>query len=556
MLFEPLGLGMILKRYRLIVPPNQREYSWERKEHVETLLDDWTKAISENVSEYFLGTIVAVEKAPGLLEIVDGQQRLATTAIFLCELRNYLKTIEPKVSQHITTTFLSEIDLSTKDEVPKMQLNVRDNEYFTSHIKEDATPLEATKSSHELINAAFQASNKHIKKIVAAIRDPKDHGTPLIKWLEYIQHNSIVILLQVDNKFNAYKMFETLNDRGLKTSQADLVKNYLFGEAGNSRQAEAQQKWDLMRGALDSAYEGDVTVIYLRHALIMMRGHLKEADVLDETERIARGSSQALSFLDNLEKYSNTYAAIINPEHDRWNKYPDAVNRAIKTLNQFKIQPFQPLLLAIAERFQPNEASEAMKMIITLGVRLLIASSTRSGSVEETLAEGANLIFTDKIKDTKNLIIKIDKIIPKDKEFQLAFENTTVSKASLARYYLRSLEMAAKKQPAPWFIPNDDKETINLEHILPEKPGDNWPHFTPEAVHVYCRRLGNLLLLTSKSNSDLRSANFETKKNEYKKSGGYLLTSQVANLTREWTEEQIENRQKKLAELALEAWPI
>src|SRR3990167_502662 len=108
-MFDRIGLGTILKRYRLAVPPNQRDYSWE-DQHVKTLFNDLAEAISADESEYFLGTIVGVDKALNLLEIVDGQQRLATTVIFLCEVRNYLKDLEPIISQDITKSFLTDID--------------------------------------------------------------------------------------------------------------------------------------------------------------------------------------------------------------------------------------------------------------------------------------------------------------------------------------------------------------------------------------------------------------------------------------------------------------
>ena len=74
-----------------------------------------------------------------------------------------------------------------------------------------------------------------------------------------------------------------------------------------------------------------------------------------------------------------------------------------------------------------------------------------------------------------------------------------------ARYYLRSLEMAVKKEPDPYFIPNDDQSVITLEHVLPEKPGANWPQFTLEAHAAVYRRLGNMALLRAKKNSDLHS---------------------------------------------------
>jgi uncharacterized protein with ParB-like and HNH nuclease domain len=87
--FAQLGLASILKHNQLIVPPNQREYSWTVKE-VRTLLQDFAKAILEGDGSYFLGTIVTIPRAGGALEVVDGQQRLATTAIILSAIRDYI----------------------------------------------------------------------------------------------------------------------------------------------------------------------------------------------------------------------------------------------------------------------------------------------------------------------------------------------------------------------------------------------------------------------------------------------------------------------------------
>ncbi len=88
--FEQPGLGSLLKHNRLGVPANQREYSWTDKE-VTQLFQDFAKAISAGDQGYFLGTIVTIPRADSTLEVVDGQQRLATTAILLAAIRDYLK---------------------------------------------------------------------------------------------------------------------------------------------------------------------------------------------------------------------------------------------------------------------------------------------------------------------------------------------------------------------------------------------------------------------------------------------------------------------------------
>ena len=61
--FAQLGIGSILKFNQLVVPPNQREYSWTEKE-VRTLFQDYAKAIMEGENSYFLGTVVTILYGP------------------------------------------------------------------------------------------------------------------------------------------------------------------------------------------------------------------------------------------------------------------------------------------------------------------------------------------------------------------------------------------------------------------------------------------------------------------------------------------------------------
>ena len=141
-----------------------------------------------------------------------------------------------------------------------------------------------------------------------------------------------------------------------------------------------------------------------------------------------------------------------------------------------------------------------------------------------------------------------------DPEFEEEFKVATVSQAFLARYYLRSLEMAVKNEPDPCFCPNDDQQVINLEHILPEKPGDNWPEFSAEVATAFFKRLGNMALLQARTNSDLRSSSFAEKSAVYGDSP-YELTNQIAQVSK-WETEAIAQRQAQMAALAVRTWPI
>ena len=88
--FETRGIGKLLRQGRLEVPPNQRSYAW-RATHIRNLLQDLNEALTrrEKADEYFLGTIVLIDRPGEAPSIVDGQQRIATTTILRARIRDY-----------------------------------------------------------------------------------------------------------------------------------------------------------------------------------------------------------------------------------------------------------------------------------------------------------------------------------------------------------------------------------------------------------------------------------------------------------------------------------
>ena len=548
--FSQLGLASILGQNQLTVPPNQRDYSWTVRE-VKTLLQDFARSIAEDDANYFLGTIVTIPREDGRLEVVDGQQRLATTAIVLAEIRNYLKHKDPMIAQSINEEILTVIDRSSRARVPRLQLNLDDNDYFRARLTDQDPATSPSKPSHELINQAFCEARDQVERIVSGF-DEKDHGDTLDRWINFMQQRARVVLLQVPNDADAYRMFETLNDRGLRTSQSDLVKNYLFGRAGD-RIGEVQLRWSRMRGALETIEDEDITIRFLRHSLILIQGFVRESEVYEAVQRLAKAPQPAVTFTGQLESLANSYVAVYNTDHEKWNR-SDATRNAVEVLNVFDIKPLRPLILAVAERFNRKEIEKATQFCVSLGVRLMIASSTRTGSVEEGIAEAAHEIYSQNVTTASGLKTKLKHLTPSDRTFSAAFETATVSNRKLARYYLRSMELSAEGEQEPWHTPNDDRSEINLEHVLPENPEGNWPKFSDDEVRLYYKRIGNLCLLRASDNSTAKSAGFSTKQPIYAKSP-YELTKQIANV-RDWTAVEIADRQKTLAAISVKTWAI
>lgn len=549
--FEQAGLGTILSRNRLVLPPNQRDYAWEER-HVKQLLVDFAKAISDDGKGYFLGTIVTIPRSDGILEVVDGQQRLATTSILLAAIRDYLADKDQMTVDAINNSFLSSIDLRQRLRVPNLRLNDNDHELFAALLTQGSTKPAATKASHRRMIGAYTAALAQVQKVVAP-HDPKHHADVLIKWVTFIENGALAILVRVADGANAYRMFETLNDRGLKTSQADLIKSFLFEKSGR-RLSEIQTRWASMRGILEGLGEKDYTVTFLLHALIVQRGQVRESAVYETVQLMATNEDNAVTCASALASLANAYVATFNPEHEKWNGYPDKVRRSIEVFNLIAPKPLRPLILAIAEKFDKKETNLSFQFLVSFSVRLMISGGTTSGSLDTASADASLAIFKGNIKTQTALKKALADVIPSDARFKEAVIVAKVSQSKFARYYLRSLEMTSKGESEPYFMPTDDRSIINLEHVLPKDPMGNWPQFTPEQFELYINRLGNQTLMRASENSEVKSGAFAQKKQLYANST-YNLTKQIAEFS-DWTVSAIDQRQRALADLALKTWPV
>ncbi len=85
------GIGDLIEHGRTFcVPDHQRDFAWRPGDEVEEFLDDIFGALSSGADEYFLGLIVLVDLGEGDWEILDGQQRLATTTMTFAAIREWL----------------------------------------------------------------------------------------------------------------------------------------------------------------------------------------------------------------------------------------------------------------------------------------------------------------------------------------------------------------------------------------------------------------------------------------------------------------------------------
>lgn len=547
------GIGRILMNHNVSVPVYQRSYAWE-DEHVIDLFNDIRTAIAEGAQEYFIGSIVTTKNKEARAEVADGQQRLATITILLAAIRDYFyQNGDNERAETITTELLHKKELKTLNLIPKLILNDVDNEFFTKRVlllpnnpRRAETP---SKASHKRIDKAASLARNHIEEI-ASSSNPTEQLTNLV---EYLRDCVKVIWVRVPDDTNAFMIFETLNDRGLTLAITDLLKNHLFGLSGQ-RVGEVRQSWISMISALESIEEEDIVLIFLRHFWSSCHGLVREKDLYADIKKRISNQAQAVNFTRELERNAHIYAAIVNSSDAFWNKYGDTCRKHMEILSTLRMIQIRPLILSVLDMFNETEVKKTIKNLVSWSVRFLIHGGLGTGAIESNNCRAALAIRNKSILNTAKLYGYLKTIIPNDAQFKTAFTISSVSKAFLARYYLRALEQQQHGGKDPELIPNDSVESINLEHVLPQNPSSAWAHIPADDREALVNRIGNLALLRTKINAKTGNDGFGIKKKHYAQSG-FSLTSSLANET-SWDKKTIEARQACMAALALKTWPI
>lgn len=540
-----------------MVPPNQRSYAWDDT-HVGDLLRDLNQAIDGDEDEYFLGTVVLVQKSNSDASIADGQQRLATTTILLSRVRDKLWDLHRDGSAStMDREFIRSMDRDTEQIIPHLVLNLEDNEFFVSTIIADPkdtkyAPIDAKRPSNRRLAKASAAIDEYLGEVLKTVK-PEAQADKLLKWVSFIEKNAIIGVVTVGDEGGAFRIFETLNDRGLRASQADILKNYFLSKAG-SRFAEANALWQAITTQTESIGEdeGEGLVTFIRHLWVTGRGPTKERELADKIRAEVTGQSKTLTFLTDADSAASTYVALSSQNHPKWSAYPSSVSRNIGIIqNDLRIKQIKPLLFAVALHFEPKEAEKAFQLMVSWSVRFLVYGG-RGGMLDEQYSRRAAEVGNETITKARELRAAMEKYAPGDKEFEDAFAVARVSRHFIARYYLREIEMARQGKSGEW-VPNEDKFVVNLEHVLPFNPGSGWD-VDAETGESAQSLLGNMALLTAEENAKIGNASFDEKKATLVKSS-YVTTQEIAK-NEKWAMPEIKARQAELAKTAVQVWSL
>jgi Protein of unknown function DUF262/Protein of unknown function (DUF1524) len=539
-----------------VVPAFQRNYAW-KEENWEDLWEDLlvieqNESAADGERDHYMGALVLELVGGKQFRVIDGQQRLATLSIFILAVINYLRTIsatDPQNSERadlITSQYIGAKDPATLRIVPKLRLNDSDNPFFQNHLvqaRPPASPRTLT-DSERLLWACYEFFQKKVKEKF----NNQVNGEAIAQFVgSVVTERLIFISVRVQDQLSAYTVFETLNARGVELTETDLLKNYLLSVTNKeapSQLSELVGRWNRVTERVGSSKFPE----FLRHHVNSSSAFVRQKALFKHIKQNIDSVAKAYSLLDALETDAAWYAALQDEESEFWFDYEGA-REHVHVLTLFDVSQYIPLVLAAKDVLPPDRIVDVMKYCAVISIRFNGVSKQSTHPLETTYNTAAlGVRRTKKVHDVK---AALSAIYISDEDFEDAFARLTLSSrgksAKRLRYFLGTLERHAGKQDLA-----DDSMRATIEHILPQNPGSSWPEISQEIHKRIVDRVGNYTLLEKRLNAGIANDRFEEKQKVYKQSI-YQMTRDLTDPT-EWNEEELNRRQRKMAEIAKTIW--
>ncbi|PUD19415.1 DUF262 domain-containing protein [Helicobacter pylori] len=575
---ELLNLDGVIKKGVFEIPSYQRGYAWQKEqlkdfwndlEHVSKLGDKFHYMHSLTLRE------LENEFESSAFEIIDGQQRLATSLILLGLLAKITQNKDPKYSLINLEPILSYKYYGLNEAFRAITEEEKDLERFqTSFYAKnliDAYTFFKEKISDTPVGTLEKMFNSLIKKMLFSV----------------VELN--------DNRIDPFSSFETINNRGKDLSTLELFKNRLHfvahkicdGKKLEKLQNEINDTYTIIYYDLRS-FEDDHLESFLKHFVEYYYGekskfkerllntafdaHKKYDDLYDEYEKI-NDLLLYLSYSPKVWYFLHT----LDDEELRIEITPKTrgLLDKMRRLNALSNNAFLSLLLSLftiqlvkkSANKQPYTAKELEDLLEYLErFGFLIYGVAGKNTAKNEWIELAFEAFRAYRYGEENIVI--EKLPTLEKSFfnrqgnsglELLEENIH-SKKNTEKWYqwgkaLNYLLYEYELYHNPETTLNFDSSLESIEHILPQKPDQgysakekSWAK-NPHIVHA----LGNLLLISKNANSSLSNKPFEEKRKAYLK-GSYSEKEVAKNASFGIVE--IQKRSEKLLDFLIVRYNI
>lgn len=535
---------------KFVVPKFQRDYSWESEQWDDLWRD--IETMIEEKEDHYMGYLVLQTKDDKHFQIIDGQQRFTTVTILILAaikaIKNFVKKgIEvednEKRIEYLLQTYIGKVDPVSLDYDNVLVLNRNNDGYFRDYIvKLEDLRVRNLKASEKLMKKCFEFFEQHL-------RNKFPSGKDYAQYIQTIVDNLYFTQIVVSDEMNAFRVFETLNARGVQLSSSDLLKNYLFSlvdkNTSHTSGVDAlEEKW----ARLTDNIKAEKLSEFLRYYWNSGHKAIRSNALFKTISKEIKTDKQVFLVINDLLKYSDVYMALTDKNDELWSDHE--ISELVGLLNLFRLKQPYSLLMTAYLNLDDKDFKRLLKYIVTLCFRYNVICDRNPNDQEAPFNALAMLITATRKIDFGLLApIQID-----DKVFENSFLDKSFPynsrNAKIVRYILGKME---KYNGSTQNVSYDD-EDATIEHIMPQNPDEVWD-IDDDKIRQYAFRLGNSCLLEKRLNREIKSSSYGEKIKCYSRSS-YLDARTLHDKYTEWNEDSITRRQRDMAHKAVAIWKI
>lgn len=553
-----MGNGLV---YR--IPRFQRDYSWTEQEWE----DLWSDILDVNdpdaAESHYMGYLVLQSKDEKTFDVIDGQQRLTTLSILvLAVLRQLQKLVESGLNpeenrrriEQIRQTYIGYLDPVTLVAKSKLTLNRNNDNYYQSYIVPlRQLPARGFKASEHSMRKSSDWFEKRIFEFIKTkVTGGTDHGVELARLIERVSDGLFFTVITVTDELNAYKVFETLNSRGVRLSTTDLLKNYLFSVLHKDGQSDGdldamEERWQTIVGRLGEENFPD----FLRVHWISRHGLVRQVELYKTIRAQISERQGVFRLLQGLDDDLDTYLSMLSPESSGWT---GETKRQANLLRLFAVRQHLSTTIAAKRVLKDDDFERFLRAIVIISFRYNVIGRQQAQQQERIYASVAQRISAGELKSLSDILNAMRPIYISDRAFKTDFAEIEIdTKQTRNRRIVRYILTKIERQISGLEL-DPDAESFNIEHILPQNPSDQWDFKDVEA-HSSIYRLGNMTLLRRDDNREIDNTSYETKKPVFSASD-FTITSSIPRDYPEWNSDTLGARQTALANIASGVWRI
>lgn len=544
------------------VPLYQRTYSWTEK-HLKQLWSDILEQAGllesgNKASTHFLGSVVLAPSPqneatfPRWL-VVDGQQRLTTLSLALAAIRDHVADTQPDEAERIDEQYLINKWKSGDDHLRLLPTQA-DRPHFAAHVRGPLTGRTAG-------GGVATAYGFFRRKLVEA--DDPAAPQDVFRIEQAITSRLTLVAVTAERGDNVHRIFESLNNTGLKLSQADLLRNYLFMRLGTRGEHVYETYWLPLQ---DSLGNDELEQLMWLHLVLDGDDRVRRQDLYAAQQKrfedTTTGEPEIEAYIRELHRRGAHFRRLLHPGEE-----PDpAVRAVLRRLDAWQAAVTYPALMLLLDRRERGEldsaeTARAMAYIESFLVRRTICRVPTNNLNRIFQAVPGQLPLDVPVTEGLHRLLSAEnRFWPDDAE--LRHKIRTAPFYQYGRWQQRKLVLQRLEESYGHPEPVDfTTAQLTVEHVMPQSPGDEWLRAlgeeaaddeTAEELHARLQHtLGNLTLTAV--NSELSNHPFERKQDLLR--GSHLEMNRRIAATERWGEREILARADELADRAIGLWP-